>query len=55
MMQRLAEGLSRLVALFRRRALDRHFDEELATHIDLLTERYGSAGWPRLRHGVRPS
>ena len=44
MMRRLAEGMSRLRALFRRRALDRDFDEELATHIDMLAERYERSG-----------
>jgi hypothetical protein len=44
MIRRLAEGLSRLRAVFRQRALDRDFDEELATHVDLLAERYERRG-----------
>jgi putative ABC transport system permease protein len=39
MMRRLVEGMSRLRALVRQRAMDRDFDEELAAHIDLLAER----------------
>jgi putative ABC transport system permease protein len=44
MMRRLAEGMSRLRTLFRQRSLDRDFDEELATHIELLAERYARRG-----------
>jgi putative ABC transport system permease protein len=44
MMRRLAEGMSRIRALLRRRALDRDFDEELSTHIELLAERYARRG-----------
>ena len=38
MIRNLLEALSRLVSVFRRRTLDRDFDEEFAAHIDLLTE-----------------
>src|SRR5215470_15286282 len=34
----LIEGFSRLVAVFRKKKLDEEFGEELAAHIDLLTE-----------------
>jgi putative ABC transport system permease protein len=44
MIRRLAEGLSRLRALWRQRALDRDFDEELAGHLDLLRERFERRG-----------
>ena len=39
MIQALQEAWSRLVAVFRRASLDRDFDDELAAHVDLLTER----------------
>jgi putative ABC transport system permease protein len=39
MIRGLQEVLSRLVAVFRRSRLDEDFDEELAAHVDLLTER----------------
>jgi predicted permease len=38
MIRGLIEGFSRLVAVLRKRKLDEEFDEELAAHIDLLTE-----------------
>src|SRR5215831_11299362 len=38
MIRRFIEAFSRLVAVFRKRKLDEEFDEELAAHIDLLTE-----------------
>ena len=47
MIGRIQEVLSRLVAVFRRRALDREFDEEFAVHIDLLTERNERRGLNR--------
>jgi len=47
MMRRIQETLSRLVALFRQRALDRDFEEELAAHIDLLTEQNERRGLSR--------
>jgi hypothetical protein len=39
MIQALQEAWSRLVAVSRRTRLDRDFDNELAAHVDLLTER----------------
>src|SRR5215831_14828995 len=38
MIRGFIEAFSRLVAVFRNRKLDEEFDEELAAHIDLLTE-----------------
>ena len=46
MMRGLLAALSRLFAVFRRRALDREFDEELAAHIDLLAARNQQRGLP---------
>jgi predicted permease len=47
MLRDVIEALSRLVAVFRRRALDRDFEGELSAHIDLLTTRYEQRGLPR--------
>lgn len=41
------EALSRALAIVRRRTLDREFDEEFATHLELLTEQYERRGLPR--------
>jgi len=41
------ELLSRAIAVVRRRWLDREFDEEFATHLDLLTDQYEQRGLPR--------
>src|SRR5262252_791345 len=38
MIRGIIEALSRLLAVFRKKVLDEEFDEELAAHIDLLTE-----------------
>ena len=38
MIREIIEAFSRLMAVFRKRKLDEEFDEELAAHIDLLTE-----------------
>jgi predicted permease len=47
MMRDLWEALSRLLAVVRRRRLDREFDEEFATHLELLTEQNERRGVPR--------
>ena len=39
MIRGFQEVWSRLVAVFRRSSLDEDFDEELAAHVNLLTER----------------
>lgn len=44
----LRHAWARLTALFRRDALDRDFDEELAAHVELAAEEY-------IRQGVPPS
>src|SRR4051794_13616979 len=41
------ELLSRALASLRRRRLDREFDEELATHLELLTDLNEQRGLPR--------
>jgi len=41
------EVLSRALAVIRRRKLDREFDEEFATHLELLTEQNERHGLPR--------
>lgn len=41
------EVLSRALAVIRRRKLDREFDEEFATHLELLTEQNERRGLPR--------
>lgn len=41
------EVLSRALAVVRRRQLDREFDEECATHLELLTEQNERRGLPR--------
>jgi predicted permease len=38
MIRKIIEAFSRLLAVFHKRKLDEEFDEELAAHIDLLTE-----------------
>jgi predicted permease len=55
MMRGLQHALSRLTAVFHRDALDRDFDEELAAHLDLLTEQNqqrGMAPEEARRHAV---
>jgi predicted permease len=47
MMRSILETFSRLVAAFRRRRLDRDFDEEFAAHVDLLAEQKEREGLPR--------
>jgi len=47
MIRDVLETLSRLVAVFRRRTLDREFDDEFAAHVDLLTARNERLGLPR--------
>jgi putative ABC transport system permease protein len=47
MIRRLHEALARLVAVVRRSSLDRDFDDELAAHLDLLTERNQRRGLSR--------
>lgn len=47
-MTTLSELSARLISLFRGRELDREFDEELTSHIDLATEEH-------LRRGMSPS
>ncbi len=44
MMRRAQEGLARLLATFRKRTWDRELDEELAAHVDLLTQRNEQRG-----------
>ena len=46
MIRDIQEALSRLVSVFRRRTLDRDFDDEFAAHIDLLTEQKVRSGLP---------
>jgi predicted permease len=41
------EALARALAVLRRGTLDREFDEELATHLELLTEQHERRGLPR--------
>ena len=41
------EGISRALAVIRRSQLDREFDEEFATHLELLTEQNERRGLPR--------
>jgi predicted permease len=41
------EALSRLLAVARRRTLDREFDEEFGAHLELLTEQNERRGLPR--------
>jgi predicted permease len=41
------EALSRALAVIRRRKLDREFDEEFATHLELLTDQNERRGLPR--------
>ena len=47
MIRRVQEMWFRLLAVFRRSTLDRDFDDELAAHVDLLTERNQRRGLPR--------
>jgi predicted permease len=47
MIRRIQEAFSRLVAMFRRRKLDEDFGEELAAHVDFLTERNQQRGLSR--------
>jgi predicted permease len=47
MIRDLLEALSRLVAVFRRRRLDREFDEEFSAHLDLLAARHQERGLSR--------
>jgi predicted permease len=47
MIRDLFEALSRLVAVFRRRSLDRDFDEEFAAHLEFLTARNQARGLAR--------
>jgi predicted permease len=47
MMRDALETLSRIVAVFRRRKLDRDFEAELAAHLDLLTTRNERRGLAR--------
>jgi predicted permease len=44
MIRDIQETISRLFSVFRRRALDRDFEDEFATHIDLLTEQNARRG-----------
>ena len=49
------EALSRALAVVRRRKLDREFDEEFNTHLELLTEQNERRGLPRpeaRRHAI---
>jgi hypothetical protein len=46
MIRDFQEAFSRLASVFRRRTLDQDFDEEFATHIDLLTEQIERRGVP---------
>jgi predicted permease len=47
MIRDLFETLSRVVAVFRRRSLDREFDDEFTAHLELLTARNEERGLPR--------
>lgn len=47
MIRDLLETLGRALAVVRRRALDREFDEEFAAHLELLTEQNERGGLPR--------
>lgn len=44
MIARLRTALSKVIGLFRRRALDERLEEEIGTHIDLLVEQYEARG-----------
>ena len=46
MIRDIQEALSRLASVFRRRTLDQDFEEEFASHIDLLTEQNEGRGLP---------
>jgi ABC-type lipoprotein release transport system permease subunit len=46
MIRRISQAISRLLAIFRKSKLDEEFDEELAAHIDLLTEENKRRGMP---------
>src|ERR1700722_3907099 len=45
-MSALQRACARLVSLFRREALDREFDEEAQSHLDLAVEDYVRRGMP---------
>jgi hypothetical protein len=45
-MSALKQACARLVAFFRREALDREFDEEAQSHLDLTAEDYVRRGTP---------
>ena len=45
-MSALKHAYARLVSLFRREALDREFDEEAQSHLDLAAEDYVQRGMP---------
>ena len=47
MIRGVVEAFSRLIAVFHKRKLDEEFDEELAVHIDLLTEENKRRGMTR--------
>ena len=47
MIREARELVSRALAVIRRRALDREFDEEFATHVALLTDENERRGLPR--------
>lgn len=47
MIRGIREALSRALAVVRLRKLDREFDEEMATHLELLTEQHERRGLPR--------
>ncbi|MGH9162512.1 MAG: ADOP family duplicated permease [Vicinamibacteraceae bacterium] len=47
MIRRIQEAFSRLVAVFRGNTLDQDFDDELSTHIELLTDRHVRRGLSR--------
>jgi len=45
-MSALKQVCARLISLFRRAALDREFDEEAQSHLDLAVEDYVRRGTP---------
>ena len=47
MIRNIHEMFSRMVAVFRKSELDQDFDQELAAHIDMLTEQNQQRGMPR--------
>lgn len=54
-MSRLRRAAARFAAVFRRRALDRDLDAELAAHIDMAIDDYIESGLSRPKPAARLS